>query len=91
MQTRTITNEDREMSPRIKESLDLYVNQGIPPGDFLLSVLSNDLFGALGRADSYNRATIFQITRYVYNNMPSNCWGSPEIVNKWIQSFKNRE
>jgi hypothetical protein len=23
--------------------------------------------------------------------MPSNCWGSREIVNKWIQSFKNRE
>jgi len=80
-------NPDLEIRADIKESLIMYSNEGLRPGGFLESVLANDLFGALGKADSYNRATIFQITSYIYNFLPSNCWGSYEIVNEWVDKI----
>ena len=36
------------------QSLNLYVKKGVPVGDFLTAVLSNDLFEAVGRADNDN-------------------------------------
>ncbi len=61
-----------------------YIQQGIPPGDFLKAVLSNDLLGAMGRADVRNRERLYDIVGWVYNHAPSSCWGSPERVEKWI-------
>lgn len=84
-------NPEREIKDLTKQSLDLYADRGILPGDFLYSVLTNDLFGALGRADSYNRATIFQITQYIYNNLPSNSWGSPEKVEGYIREIRKQD
>ncbi len=80
-------NPDRPIREDIKQSLIDYVEKGWVPGGFLMSVLANDLVGALGRADSYNRATIFQITQYLYNDMPANSWGSPEIVDKYLKEL----
>ena len=76
-------NPDMPIRQDIKEALDRWGDRGLPPGDFLRAVLENDLMKAMGRADSYNRATIFQITQYVYSKLPSTCWGSPEVVDEW--------
>jgi len=65
-------------------ALDLYVNEGITPGGFLYAVLTNDLFGAIGKADSANGAAIRDICLYIYNELPGDCWGSRDIVNKWL-------
>lgn len=68
-------------------AINLYVDDGIPTGSFLEAVLSNDLMEAFGRADMDNRLTIFHITSYIYNELPSRscgCWGSPEAYNSWI-------
>lgn len=70
----------------IKASLDRYVNHKIPTGGFLEAVLSNDLAGAVGRADSINIQRIPEIVKYVYNNLPSNCWGDSETVTKWLSN-----
>jgi len=59
-----------KMRPDIKETIDNYVSKGWEPGGFLLSVLANDLMGALGKADQQNRAAIFDITKYIYNDIP---------------------
>lgn len=67
-------------------SLGLYVNKGITPGGFLYSVLSNDLFGAIAKADSANGAAIREICIYIYNELPSDCWGSREVVNKYLSN-----
>ena len=72
------------INPYTKDSIDRYVNDKIPPGGFLCAVLSNDLFEAFARADSINRATMFDIVDYIYNNTPNICWGSPEIVKEWL-------
>lgn len=84
-------NPDRPVREHIKEALSAYAFAGHRLGDFLTAVVSNDLMNAMGRADSYNRATIFQITSYIYNELPSTCWGSPEKVAAHYASFKETE
>jgi len=84
-------NPKREVSGRVKESLELYVTKGIMPGSFLRAVLENDLFGALSRADSYNRATIFQITKYIYYELPREAWGSREKVKAYLEKLNSVE
>lgn len=61
-----------------------YVDEGIPTGHFLAAVFSNDLFGAFGKADLENRAAMFDIVSWIYNNEPGGCHGSPERVSEWL-------
>lgn len=68
------------------KSLQGYVEQFIPTGGFLRACLENDLKEACGRADSQNRYLIFDIVRFMYNELPLNCWGSREVVAQWIAS-----
>jgi hypothetical protein len=67
------------------ESLQLYVKERVPPGDFLYAVLTNDLRESFGRADEDNRAAMFEIVSYCYNRIPANCWGSRERVQAWLR------
>jgi hypothetical protein len=76
------------MKSQVKEALQRWIEFGILPGSFLLAVLENDLVESLGRADSYNRATLFQICQYVYHCLPTEAWGSPEKVQKWHAGFQ---
>ena len=64
--------------------LRLYVEQHIEPGSFLRAVLENNLREAFGRADHINRYALFDIVAYCYNEIPSECWGSPEKVEEWL-------
>lgn len=67
-----------------------YVNHGVPPGDFITAVLSNDLKEAFGRADSFNSANMKLIVEFCYNYIPAGCWGSPERVKAWLE-FKRQQ
>lgn len=69
-----------------KYSIDEYVNNKIPIGGFLHSVLSNDLFTAVTKADEANLRCLKDIVLYIYNHTPSACWGSPEIVKEWLET-----
>ena len=68
-----------------KAALDRYVQHKILPGQFLMSVLSNDLFGAVSRADSENLAALPDIVKFIYNELPSGCWGSRAIVYRFVE------
>ncbi len=81
-------NPDIPVRADIKEALDNYAMHGWPVGSFLTAVLENDLFEAMGRADSYNRATIHQICSYVFSELPSTCWGNRELVRAHYARFK---
>lgn len=83
-------NPDRPVKESTLNALIRYRDRGIKPGDFLTAVLENNLMRSFGLADSYNRATLFQITSFLYNEMPSNSWGSPEIVRAWLDGHKDR-
>ena len=74
--------------PDILESLLRYESKGIPTGDFLRAVLSNNLTEAFGRADDDNRATLFEIVAFAYNDMNAECWGSPEKYVAWLEKHR---
>lgn len=61
-----------------------YAENHNPHGGFVTAVLENNLMEALGRADEFSRAGIFDICRYVRWEIPGNCHGSPEAVQAWL-------
>ena len=66
------------------ESIDNYISKRIPTGDFLEAVISNDLTGAVARADTNNLPNLPAFVSYFYNEAPSECWGSSEKYQRWI-------
>lgn len=72
------------------ETLQRYVNDGVPVGNFLHAVLCNDLQASFIRADEWNRANMFLIVSYCWNHLPDLCWGSPEKVRAWLD-FKRQQ
>ena len=63
-----------------------YVLHGIAGGSFLTALFSNDLMGAIGKADYSNQAALIEWARFIHNHVPSGCHGSPEKVSAWIAS-----
>lgn len=68
----------------IRDAMQRYIEDRIQPGGFLTAVLSNDLAEAFARADHINRMRLHDIVRFLYNEAPSTCWGSPEKVKSWL-------
>lgn len=73
-----------------KYSIDAYVSHGTPLGHFLSAVMQNNLFEAFAHADEQNTNDMLEIVRYVYNQCPSGCHGSPAKVRDWY-AFKLTE
>ncbi len=65
-----------------------YLESGIRPGSFTYALLEGDLFKAAALADLSNRRHLGEIARVVLDNLPTACYGSPEVVAKWIARFK---
>lgn len=75
-----------EMLPEhMQEGMQLWVERGIEPGSFLTAVLCNDLMGALGKADSTNIDRLKDYGMFLYNEVPSTCFGSREKVRAWAE------
>ena len=75
----------------IKESIDRYVSQGVPPSDFLYNVLTNNLKEAIAHADEDNLDVLPHIVAYLHNEIPFPCWGTPEKVALWLKAFRDRD
>jgi hypothetical protein len=73
-----------DIPQRTKETIDNYVQHGIPMGGFLKSVFSNNLVGAVGSADNENYQSLKAIIQYMYCETPSICWGDVGIIKAWI-------
>jgi hypothetical protein len=73
-----------------QKSLVEYIERGVPVGGFLHAVLSNDLVGAVNRADSMNSKNIKDIVNWIYMKAPEPCWGSEAKVLRWIQDHPSR-
>lgn len=69
----------------MRDGAEDYVERGYEPGDFLCAVLSNDLAGAFGHADTINRGFLDAWVTWLYNEAPSRCWGSEKKVAAWIE------
>lgn len=72
------------LPPSLRPGLQRYIEHRIPPGSFLMAVLSNDLMDAIGRADDSNRVRLHDIAVWLYNNAPSACFGGREKVAAWL-------
>lgn len=72
------------ISRAILESLKRYVEQHVVTGGFLRAVLENNLHEAYCRGDGRSLTTMFDIVAYCHNELPRNCWGSPEAVTQWL-------
>ena len=70
---------------RTLEALRLYVNERIPTGGFLRACLENDFTVAVCAADNENLRSIVRLAKWMYVNLPSACWGSPECVDAWLR------
>ena len=66
-------------------SLVNYLEMGVPVGGFLQSCISNDLMGALSKADIENRNALWNIGMFMYNSMPMNSIGSAKVYQEWIK------
>lgn len=79
----------------MRESMRLYVEQGIIPGDFLQAVLSNDLITTLALADPANMAALKDYQYFLHNEVPAECFGSTEEMYDWhdiggLQGFRSQ-
>lgn len=79
------------LPPHMHDGMKNYLEHGIEPGSFLMSVLCNDLKGAFMRADHINQEYIAEIVSYCMSEVPSIAWGSPERVHIWMHGFKTEE
>lgn len=59
------------IKPPTMEGLQMYLYEGVPMGGFLQAVMNNDLFQAVGRADSENRESLYAIVQLIYNEFPN--------------------
>ena len=82
---------DMYIPDRMQDIVDLYVDEGRVPGDFLKAVLVNDLKDAVGRADDENIKNIPAYIGYLYNECPGACWGSKENVIAWVKAKTGQE
>ena len=72
-------------------ALQRYVTERVPPGGFLRAVLAHDFMAACAQADDGNLRNLPAYAAYLYNEMPSSCHGSYDIVNQWLDTNHVRE
>lgn len=80
-----------KMTEQSKESLYNYLVHGFEPGSFMTSVLSNDLFGAVSRADFLNIDLISQYARWIENCAPYGSYGDRDTVRGWLRKNEHFE
>lgn len=69
----------------LRGGLVRFVLAGIRPRSFLSAVLANDLISAVTRADDETSIEDLRaVTRWIYNDSPSQCHGSAGIVADWV-------
>lgn len=81
-----ISFESDFVPPSVMDGLTDYVKEHSISSSFLLACLENDLMGAISRADNTNSKHLIAIMRYIYWELPSNCWGSKEKVAAWLNA-----
>jgi len=73
-----------KLPERLRTGTQLYIEKGVPPGDFLTAVIQNNLVETFVRADNDMAKKIYEIITWFYWEVPSACWGSETKMNKWI-------
>jgi hypothetical protein len=76
---------DFYIRPDMLAAIRRYIDDRIPPGDFLTAVICNDLREATGRADDGNLLNLPAFVAYFYNEAPAACWGNAQKMEAWLE------
>ena len=71
----------------IKKELAEYISNGVSPGDFLYSVLSNNLVNAVKIGTASEFASLPEILNWLERNAPVQCWSTEAKVLRWMENF----
>ena len=79
--------QDKGIPAYMHDGVIRFVMQGRAPDthSFLYAVLSNNLAKSFAKADEANLAALQGWTRLLHNDLPHNCYGSPEKVDEWAK------
>ena len=66
-----------------RKGMQLYIERGIVPGDFLQAVLKNDLVHSFSKADTINKNRLEDYARFLYSQAPFPCWGTNKKIIEW--------
>lgn len=83
--TAELSNKHANLPVALVDSLCHYAIQRRETGAFLRACLENNFVEAVTRADHENRRWLPEIARFIYNELPGKCWGSPEAVRAWLE------
>ena len=70
----------------MRRGVDNYIFKGVPMGGFLTAVFENNFQDACAGADSENSLLLRNWAIFVYNYVPSGCWGSQKRVRAWLKA-----
>lgn len=70
----------------MRYDVEQYAYDGILHGDFLKAVMENKLVEAFVHADLANASTMNSWASFLYNDLSSDAWGSPEKVAAWCKA-----
>ena len=59
-------------------------------GSFLTACLENNLHQALSRADQQAQLIIPVIMQFIFQELPSDCWGNSVRVKEWLEEGERR-
>ena len=76
----------QKLPHQMQRGFRAYIEGHQPMGSVGMSLLRNDLCGAVSRADGINQLQLGLLVQWLINEAPSNCWGSPEAVDAWINA-----
>lgn len=68
------------------DSLEQYILVGRPTGDFLYSLLTNNLMRTVMKADDLNIQRLKDYATFLDSAAPSGCFGSTAAVEEWKRS-----
>tara|TARA_Y100000401_G_scaffold115030_1_gene117998 strand:+ start:616 stop:897 length:282 start_codon:yes stop_codon:yes gene_type:complete len=76
----------RRLPKPFKEEMKKYVEEGIETGSSLKYILQNDLFKTMMYSDPDNQELIKDVVLWIWNQLPSETYGTPDKVDKWLSS-----
>ena len=84
------THVNWETAPNQKMvlGLQMYLQTGRLPGDFLQALISNNLFDAMVRADDTNHGLLREWSQWMHCEFPPQAWGSREKMLAYSEAFE---
>lgn len=75
--------EQRNVPEHLRGALARWYEEALPPGSFLMAVLSNNLMESFKRSDTNGLKSLDSLVDFLFHHFPMDAWGSRENVDTW--------